>query len=99
MFKKKNKASYKVGSYVYNSKNDYEKMILGLLLLFIAAQVILYLYKSNLDLMIYVITSMISGLMVLHLILRFVISRRIGKEITEENLEKEEQDNLNEVQE
>lgn len=66
---------YKVGMYEYKSKEDYENMVLGILLLFLAAMLLIYLYRTEMNQILFGATFTLCFLMIIHLGLRWLASR------------------------
>lgn len=82
---------YETGGYTYKSKEDYENMLLGIMLLLVASLGILFFYRENIDVFVLSLVSSLCVLLVFHLLLRWMGSKgylvkRHKKEVNKSDL-------------
>lgn len=76
--------TYKVGNYKYKSQKDYEKLLIKVGLIFIICLYPLNILKNNMNILIFYITLIIDVLMIIHLSLRLMHSKKIIKYVLNE---------------
>lgn len=66
---------YKVGKYNYKSKESYQKLLIRTALIFIVCSMLLIKFKPDMNYYLYISTFLLSNIMTLHLILRYMFSK------------------------
>lgn len=67
---------YKVGNYIYKSKESYQRLLRIVIIIFAIMLLILTNLKDDMYLLVYIITIIIDIAMIVHLILKYMHSEK-----------------------